>query len=196
MEDAGRLLRRLVDIGFAGRTRHAVPAGPGAPLEGPRGAGAESSRFAGLMEWFGESLMKKPAPTEATGSEQFETEIEDEGEDALLLIRAMVAASRADGRVDPAEERRILKELDRAGASAGERALIERELRSPQPFDPALYGTDDPRLAARLYAASALVLDADTPAERRYLLDLAQRLAIPAETVVEVHRRLGTAVPE
>jgi uncharacterized membrane protein YebE (DUF533 family) len=193
MQDEGKLLRRLVDTGFGGRA-HRAAAAPGAAMEGPSGAGAGSSRFAGLMEWLGESLSPDTARDAGAGSAPMETEID--GKDALLLVRAMVAAARADGRIDPSEERRILAELDEAGASPGERALIERELRSPHAFDPAQYGVDDPRLAERLYAASAAVLDADRPAERRYLIDLAGRLALPAQTVVDIHRRLGTAVPE
>jgi uncharacterized membrane protein YebE (DUF533 family) len=196
MEDAGRLLHRLVDTGFGGYTQRAAAAAgaPGAPMEGPRGSGAGSTRFAGLMEWLGESLMEDKSPKAAGAAAPFESETD--GGHALLLIRAMVAAARADGRIDPAEEGRILRQLDEAGASPGERALIERELREHRPFDPALQGVDDPRLAERLYAASAMVLDADRPAERRYLLDLARRLQLPAATVVDVHRRLGTAVPE
>jgi uncharacterized membrane protein YebE (DUF533 family) len=195
MDDSGKLLRRLVDTGFGGHVASRSAAAPGAPMEGPGGGGAGSTRFAGLMEWLGESLAGDEAAAGADdGTTPFDTDLE--GDDALLLIRAMVAAARADGRVDAAEESRILKQLDRAGATPGERALIEHELRAARPFDPSAHSADDPRRAARIYAASAMVLDADRPAERRYLLDLARRLRLPPETIVDVHSRLGTSVPE
>lgn len=193
MDDARNLLHRLIDTGFGGRSAPAAPepgVSPGAPMEGPRGGGASSTRFAGLMEWLGTSLME-PGPTDAGAVDDSELD----GDDALLLVRAMVAAAGADGRIDPTEEARILRRLEEAGASPGERDMIVRELHAKRPFDAGV-AVGDQRRAARIYAASVAAVDADRPAERRYLRDLATRLALPTDTVVEVHRRLGTPVPE
>lgn len=188
MADARNLLGRLVDTGFV---RHAARGGqsPGAPLEGPRGGGASSTRGADLMEWFGSALQGPAGDAEPV----VESELDDDR--ALTLVRAMIAAARADGRIDPGERDRIVQRLEQSGASAGERTLIERELAETRRFEPSADDRSKPRRAAQIYAASAMAIDAARPGDSRYLRDLAERLALPGETVAAIHRRLGTSAP-
>jgi uncharacterized membrane protein YebE (DUF533 family) len=114
----------------------------------------------------------------------------DDGE-AILLIRAMVAAANADGQIDPEEERNILDRLDRAGATAEQRAFVQRELRNPAALETLLRDVRGPDMAQRFYTASALAIKADTPAERSYLRYLGDRLGLKPQQSNDLLQRLG-----
>ena len=53
----------------------------------------------------------------------------------------------------------------------------------------------DPVVAAQLYAASLLAIRVDSEAERAYLRDLAGRLGLDPETVVQLHHALNAPAP-
>jgi uncharacterized membrane protein YebE (DUF533 family) len=114
----------------------------------------------------------------------------DDGE-ALLLIRAMVAAANADGRIDPEEEKGILSRLDRAGATDEQRAFVQREFRNPAGLETLIRDVRGPDMAQRFYAASALAIKADTPAEQSYLRYLADRLGLKPQQSNDLLHRLG-----
>jgi uncharacterized membrane protein YebE (DUF533 family) len=114
----------------------------------------------------------------------------DDGE-ALLLIRAMVAAANADGRIDPEEEKNILGRLDRAGATAEQRDFVQREFRNPAALETLVRDVRGPEMAQRFYAASALAIKADTPAELSYLRYLADRLGLKPQQSNDLLHRLG-----
>jgi uncharacterized membrane protein YebE (DUF533 family) len=116
-------------------------------------------------------------------------------DEAILLIRAMVAAANADGQIDPEEERNILDRLDRAGATAEQRTFVQRELRSPTALETLLREVRDPDMAQRFYTASALAIKADTPAERSYLRYLGDRLGLKPQQSNDLLQRLGLDSP-
>jgi uncharacterized membrane protein YebE (DUF533 family) len=204
MADAQRLLNSLLQTGFGGRNPS-----PGVPLEGPDGAGASSPDFEGLMEWFGESLTRHPptAPavveTEGLGGSSGGGQQESE---ALMMVRAMIAAAQAEGRIDAAELARIRERIASAGAGPAEQALMIREVESATPLGAAPAGTRDldtspldtqahagldPNRAGRLYAASLRAVNPANPSSRHYLERLAQRLHLPAAILDKIHTRLG-----
>jgi uncharacterized membrane protein YebE (DUF533 family) len=118
----------------------------------------------------------------------------DDGE-ALLLIRAMIAAANADGRIDPDEEKGILSRLDRAGATDEQRAFVQREFRNPTALETLMRDVRGPDMAQRFYAASALAIKADTPAEQSYLRYLADRLGLKPQQSNDLLHRLGLDSP-
>ncbi len=113
---------------------------------------------------------------------------------ALLAIRAMVSAAKADGVIDPQEYQRILGQLQEAGADDAARAFVEDEMRKPLDIDALVAGVGRPEEAVEIYAASLLAIDVDTDAERRYLQTLAARLDLAPEVVQRVHQTLGVAI--
>jgi uncharacterized membrane protein YebE (DUF533 family) len=130
-----------------------------------------------------------PQAASGGGAEQV-----DDGE-AVLLIRAMVAAANADGRIDAEEERNILGRLERAGAIAEQRDFLQRELRNPAALETLLRDVRGPQMAERFYAASALAIKADTDAERSYLRYLADRLSLKPQESNDLLQRLGFGSP-
>ena len=98
---------------------------------------------------------------------------------ALLLIRAMIAAANADGQITPDERSRILQHLDKAGAGQEERRIVEQEIQSPRPLDDIIREVRDQDTAEQVYLASEIALRGGSATEQRYLDFLASRLNIP-----------------
>lgn len=107
---------------------------------------------------------------------------------ARLLIRAMIAAANADGRIDADERERMVGRLEEAGADREDKELLERELRSPVGLDSVVREVDSPELAEQVYVVSALAINADTDAERAYMQYLAARLKLDPAKVEELNR--------
>jgi len=111
----------------------------------------------------------------------------------MVLIQAMISAAKADSEVDADESRRILGKLEEVGASLDERAWVMAELAKPLDVAALVEQISDPRLAAEVYAASLMAIDVDTDAERRYLIDLQERLQIDQATVTQIHEALNVS---
>ena len=110
---------------------------------------------------------------------------------AMLLIQAMIAAAKADGAVDAEESRRILGKLEEAGISNEERAFVMTEMAKPLDIEPLVEQATDAQTALEVYAASVMAIEVDTDDERRYLIDLRERLNIEPATAESVHQALG-----
>ena len=109
---------------------------------------------------------------------------------ALLLIRAMIAAANADGHISPEERRRIIAQLDEAGADAEDHRLIEQELSDPKPLDALLGQVEDHDTAQQFYAASRAAMDGQTPTQTAYLDYLRNRLNLPPEETTEIDQAM------
>lgn len=107
------------------------------------------------------------------------------------LLRAMVAAAKADGHVTPTERRRIGAQLETLGLGPEAQGLIEAELDAPLDVGAIAALANGPEEAAEIYAASLLVVDPDAPAERGYLAMLAARLQIEPGLVDHLHARVA-----
>ena len=112
-------------------------------------------------------------------------------DEARLMLRAMVAATVADGTVDAAERRRLDEAVDAAGLDRDGRAWLEKELADPASVDEIADPVTDPEAAARIYAAARLAIDADTLQERQFLRMLAEALDVPEEARGHVDRELA-----
>jgi uncharacterized membrane protein YebE (DUF533 family) len=109
----------------------------------------------------------------------------------LVLVRAMVAAAKADGKLDADETRRILGSLDDRGLSGEERAALLEELSHPVDVDRLVAAAPTPELAAEVYVAARSAIDPDTAAEKAWLALLAARLGLEAGLVDQLERELG-----
>ncbi|MDO9415257.1 tellurite resistance TerB family protein [Pararhizobium sp.] len=103
---------------------------------------------------------------------------------ALTLVRAMIAASRADGHIDEQERAHILDKLKVSGMSADAAAFIESELANPVDIDSIVAAAKTEEQRVELYTASRLTIEPDSRAERGYLDLLAGRLNL-AEALVD-----------
>lgn len=108
---------------------------------------------------------------------------------ALTLIRAMIAAAKADGEIDPEERRRILERLSEV--SEEERAFLEVEMEKPLDLDELITEVSGAETAAEVYTVSLLAIDLDTSAEVKHLKKLARGLGLSEATVNQIHDRAG-----
>ena len=97
------------------------------------------------------------------------------------MLRAMVAATLADGLVDAGERKRLDDALAAAGIGDDGRRWLEAELADPADADDIAERVTNPEQAARIYAAARLAIDPDTLQERTFLKDLADALDLPDE---------------
>jgi uncharacterized membrane protein YebE (DUF533 family) len=114
-----------------------------------------------------------------------------EKSEAVLLIRAMIAAAHADGVIDQAERNNILQRLQSVALSPEEHAFIVQELLAPVDLGTIVDGVGTPEQAERVYTVSLMAIDVDTEQERRYISTLADRLGLDSATVEKLHRNLA-----
>jgi uncharacterized membrane protein YebE (DUF533 family) len=120
-----------------------------------------------------------------------EPETDAESNEALLLVRAMIAAARADGQIDATERRAIAERLDSAGLDAEARDLVLAEFANPIPLEALVAQVPDPVAAAQVYAASVIAVGEASPAERVYLERLAAALRLTPEAAAAIEARLA-----
>ena len=119
------------------------------------------------------------APPPDDSSFRPETAPQGEHEFALVLVRAMIAAARADGMVDETEKARIIEKLSLSGINSDTQEFLKNELYSPVDVDGLVAAAVTDAQKVELYTASRLAIDPQTRAERGYLDLLAGRLKLP-----------------
>lgn len=124
-----------------------------------------------------------PPPADAAATEAL----------SLKLIRAMIAAAHADGRIDRAESARIMGQVDALGIDAEERAFLLSEIGHPQSIDEIARSAANHAEAEEIYAISAMAVDAGGRAERAYLDDLSRRLNLEPGWAAAIHDRVATS---
>jgi uncharacterized membrane protein YebE (DUF533 family) len=111
------------------------------------------------------------------------------------LVRAMIAATKADGQIDAVEKDAIFKKLEAMPLGPEEKAFVFDELASPLDINEVVGRADTAEHGAEIYAASLVAITADTPAERAYLDALAHKLRLDPGLVAEIHRTAGAKAP-
>jgi uncharacterized membrane protein YebE (DUF533 family) len=122
-------------------------------------------------------------PTSPAGSNEF----------VLVLIRAMIAAAKADGHIDDAERALIMDKVKAADVSGEAAAFIEHELASPTDIDALVAAATTEEQRVELYTASRLTIDPDSRAERGYLDLLAGRLGLADQLVDHIEATVSSA---
>lgn len=118
---------------------------------------------------------------------------EPRGALGLALVRTMIAAAHADGKLDERERSTLFAEIGRLGLDPDEEAVLLDELGRPAPLEKIAAWAATPEQATELYTAALLAIEVDTPEERAWLARLAAQLSLPAALVGEVHARLHEA---
>jgi len=127
-----------------------------------------------------------PAPGDSRGQEEL----------GKTLVRAMIAAAKADGRIDADEKEAIFGKLETMSLSSEEKAWVFDELSSPLDINAVVARADTPEHATEIYAASLVAITADTASERAYLDALASKLRLDPSLVSEIHKAAGEKEPE
>jgi uncharacterized membrane protein YebE (DUF533 family) len=174
----------------------AVLGGGGGAMKGALGGGAlallGSIAMSALRNYQGsaEPSTEEIARHAPLGLREPQTPAEEEELDrkAGLVLQAMINAAKADGQIDGTELQRIVGKLQEAGADQDAREFVMAELRKPLDLEGLTGQVRTPALAAEVYAASLLAIEVDTPAERDYLVRLANGLGLDRATVQRIHQ--------
>ncbi|MCV3765057.1 tellurite resistance TerB family protein [Rhizobium sp. TRM95796] len=112
---------------------------------------------------------------------------------ALVLVRAMISAARADGHIDEAERQAILGKVKLAGLDADAEAFLTGELTNPVDLDAIIGAAKTESQKVELYTASRIAIDPDTRAERGYLDLLAGRLGLADGLIDHIEATVASA---
>jgi uncharacterized membrane protein YebE (DUF533 family) len=124
---------------------------------------------------------------EGFGQEQATPSREQE-EMAGVLLRALIQAAKADGRIDASEKEQLtqhLGDLDRE-----ELEFVKSELAKPVDV-PALVRDVPTGAGGQVYMMSVMGIDLDTNKEARYLHELSQALGLKPDMVNSIHDKMG-----
>ncbi len=170
-----------------------------------KGGGSGSGGGGGLAGMLGSLLGGGRAPssqggvnpleliTQLAGGGQAAPAVDPE-ERAKTLLLAMILAAKADGKLGPEEYDRIIRKLDETDASPEVREFVYQAMAEANDAGPLIEAArKDPALAKEIFAASVLAIRVDTPAESRYLMDLARALGLSDAEIREVLARAGLA---
>lgn len=100
--------------------------------------------------------------------------------DPAILLKAMIAAAKADGHVDSAEMTAIRQKLSELALDGDVNDMILTELTKPlDAASIAALADGNVAIATEIYLVSAAVIDVANDAEQAYLADLRAALALP-----------------
>lgn len=108
---------------------------------------------------------------------------------AMILVRAMCNAAKADGHIDDAESANIMSEL--GDVTADERAFMQAELAAPMMSAADLAGQVPNDLKSEAYAVSLIAINVDTMQEADYLRQLSESLGMSESDRNDIHDDLG-----
>lgn len=128
-----------------------------------------------------------PSPGAASGFAALPAPQQEQHSRAML--KAMIAAAKADGHVDEQERERLYAELQRSDADDDTRRWVQAELN--RPVDPAevAAAASGPEMAAEIYLASVVMADETGTMERAYLDELARQLRLAPALKADLERR-------
>lgn len=172
--------------GLAGMLRQAT---------GGAGAAAGGGALGAMMGALGGNQSSQPAfaarlnQSLMTGAEPETEPTPDEEAVAALMIRGMLMAAKADGRIDAGERTALLSQLE--GLSPEEQHFVQAAL--DDPIDVQAFARDVPHdraLRVQIYAASLSAIDLDTQEEADFLNALAAALEMDPRDQEHVHQTL------
>ena len=112
---------------------------------------------------------------------------------AMLLLRAMIFAARADGHIDAKEQERISRLLPQFFPNADVAPLLHQLM--AESLSPAALARDvqNQEQAEDLYRLSCVIVDLDHFMERGYFAELAEVLGISKERAAQLEAEAQTA---
>jgi len=129
-----------------------------------------------------------PLGMRAPASAEEEQELESTAE---LVLKGMINAVKADGKIDAAEAEKLTAQLKDAGLDDQDQQYFLNEMRRPLDLDGLVAAIPNEAVAAQVYAASLFAITVDTPAEREYMAQLAERSGLNAGVAKQLHTAVG-----
>ncbi len=179
-------------LGGLGALAGALLGGGGKSLGGALGGGVMA--LLGAMAFQALKGAGSRSPEVPLGLVEPATEAERQAleRQAELVLKAMINAAKADGRIDEEEIERIVGKLQEAGADAEAQRFVMTQMQRPLETEKLISGAKgQPELGAQIYAASLMAIEVDTPAEKAYLGQLASGLGLTLEVTRRIEQMVG-----
>ncbi|MCY2999235.1 MAG: DUF533 domain-containing protein [Planctomycetota bacterium] len=139
---------------------------------------APSGNSGGSTDIFGQPQPKQ-APPQLSQAEQ---------EQMVFLIRAMIYAGKADGRIDAKEQQAILERIGNTNESTVQ--FLRHEFANTTSVRDFAW-TVPLGMEAAVYASSLSTIDVDTKEEIEYLRELAHGLRLQPKLCNQIHQQYG-----
>lgn len=112
-----------------------------------------------------------------------------------LVLRGMIQAAKADGRIGPDEMERIAGKIGEDGVSPEEKQFVMDEMNKPFDVQSLINDIPSQEVGAQVYAAALLAIEVDTPSEQEFLQKLAGGIGLDAAAVQQLHAMTNTPAP-
>jgi len=194
LNDAGRAVggNQNLALGGLGALAGAIFGGGGKSMGGALGGGVMALLASMAFQALKGTGSRSPQVPLGLMEPQTEADRQELERHAELVLKSMINAAKADGQIDKEEIRRIVGKLQEVGVDAETQQYVMAEMKKPmetQQLVAAAHGR--PELAAEMYGASLLAIEVDTPAEKKYLEQLAAGLRVSPEVAQRIQEMVG-----
>jgi uncharacterized membrane protein YebE (DUF533 family) len=107
----------------------------------------------------------------------------------------MIAAAKADGHIDAAEQKSLFERIENLGLDAEAKAFVFDELSRPADLNAIAALSRGPEQAAELWLVSRLAIDPDDVREKAYLSALGAKLNLPPQLLEHLESQASAALP-
>ena len=115
----------------------------------------------------------------------------------LTLMKAMIAAAKANGHIDSSEQQHIFAAIDQMELTTEMKALVFDLLRKPITIDELVSGTKTLEQKSEVYLVTCMILNPDHTAEQVHLDRLGQALQLPTDLAqqlqIQAQQTMATA---
>jgi uncharacterized membrane protein YebE (DUF533 family) len=110
------------------------------------------------------------------------------------ILKALVAAAKADGHIDDRERQLIEGEFTKLDNDQELKNWLHAELNKPLDPTDVARAASTPEMAAEMYIASVMLVDEESFMEKSYLDELARQLKLEPGLKVELERQVRLAL--
>lgn len=110
---------------------------------------------------------------------------------AINLLRALVYAAKADGKIDDREKAMLTQQIQKSGIGPQAQQYVNEFLSEDLDPNKIARNITSPEEALQIYALSCAITNMDQFMERNYLTALAQALRIPENARVAIEQKIA-----
>lgn len=130
------------------------------------------------------SSAKDPSDTKLLSIDKLEGDTANERSE--ILIKAMLAAAKADGKIDEEETQEIKAQIQRLGLDHSIEDLMHSGVVTPLSAKSVAKLAHNMNIAIEIYLVSVLMTSTENVQEQRYMASLAKALELPADVIAEL----------
>lgn len=104
----------------------------------------------------------------------------------MSIIKAMIAAARADGQIDLEEQEQVFKNISTKNLTNDEKSLVFELMHKPISIKDITSNLQSLEHKSEAYIAAYLVCKGDSPKEQAFLASLAESLNLPQDLVAHL----------